>query len=73
MIYERNVHNKNICVCFLLFRCATSQTMYYTGKRCDQMNLNRGIVGALVVGAAGTVVLTLAILTVIKRAQSNTF
>ncbi|XP_026196444.1 meprin A, alpha (PABA peptide hydrolase), tandem duplicate 2 [Anabas testudineus] len=54
-------------------RCATSQTMYYTGKRCDQMNLNRGIVGALVGGAAGTVVLTLAILTVIKRAQSNTF
>ncbi|KAI4801939.1 hypothetical protein KUCAC02_019807 [Chaenocephalus aceratus] len=50
-------------------RCATSQTTYYTGKRCEKTNINRGILGALIGGAAGTVVLTLAIFTVIRRAQ----
>ncbi|XP_034554759.1 meprin A subunit alpha [Notolabrus celidotus] len=50
-------------------RCASTQTTYYTGKSCEKMNLERSILGALVGGAAGTVVLTLAIYTVIKRAQ----
>ncbi|KAL7389072.1 hypothetical protein ABVT39_026001 [Epinephelus coioides] len=50
-------------------RCASSQTTYYTGKRCEELNIDRGILGALIGGAAGTVVLTLAIFTVIKRAQ----
>ncbi|XP_029281270.1 meprin A subunit alpha [Cottoperca gobio] len=50
-------------------RCATSQTTYYTGKRCEELNMDRGILGALIGGAAGTVVLTLAIFTVIRRAQ----
>lgn len=71
--YEISVHNRNKCVLLFPFRCATSQTTYYTGKRCDQMNINRSILGALVGGAAGTVVLTLAIWTVIRRAQWNTF
>uniref|UniRef100_A0A8C4GW09 Meprin A subunit n=1 Tax=Dicentrarchus labrax TaxID=13489 RepID=A0A8C4GW09_DICLA len=50
-------------------RCASSQTTYYTGKRCEELNINRSILGALVGGTAGTVVLTLAIFTVIRRAQ----
>ncbi|XP_010793563.1 meprin A subunit alpha-like [Notothenia coriiceps] len=50
-------------------RCASSQTTYYTGKRCEKTNIDRGILGALIGGAAGTVVLTLAIFTVIRRAQ----
>ncbi|KAL3052901.1 hypothetical protein OYC64_005427 [Pagothenia borchgrevinki] len=50
-------------------RCASSQTTYYTGKRCEKTNIHRGILGALIGGAAGIVVLTLAIFTVIRRAQ----
>ncbi|KAK2856562.1 hypothetical protein Q5P01_005297 [Channa striata] len=52
-------------------RCATSQTTFYTGKRCEEKNVDTGILGALVGGAAGIVLLTLAILTIIRRAQSN--
>lgn len=60
-----------MCVCayLLFFRCATTQTTFYTGKRCEDPNMDRNILGALIGGAAGTVVLTLAILTVIRRAQ----
>lgn len=60
-----------MCVCayLLLFRCATTQTTYYSGKRCKDLNMDRSILGALIGGAAGMVVLTLAILTVIRRAQ----
>ncbi|KAK9531125.1 hypothetical protein VZT92_010569 [Zoarces viviparus] len=50
-------------------RCASTQTTYYAGKRCEELNIDRGIVGALIGGAAGTVILTLAIFTVIWRAQ----
>lgn len=55
--------------CLLLFRCASSQATYYTGKRCEKANMSRGILGALIGGTAGTVILTLAIFTVIRRAQ----
>uniref|UniRef100_A0A3Q3KEK9 Meprin A subunit n=1 Tax=Monopterus albus TaxID=43700 RepID=A0A3Q3KEK9_MONAL len=50
-------------------RCATSQATYYSGKRCEELSVNRSILGALIGGTAGTVVLTLTILTVIRRAQ----
>ncbi|XP_058469934.1 meprin A subunit alpha [Solea solea] len=50
-------------------RCAASQTTYYTGEKCQESNVNSGILGALIGGAAGTVILTLAIFTVIRRAQ----
>ncbi|XP_054474637.1 meprin A subunit alpha [Anoplopoma fimbria] len=50
-------------------RCASTQTTYYAGKRCEELNMDRGIVGALIGGAAGTVILTLAIFTVIRRSQ----
>ncbi|XP_035474042.1 meprin A subunit alpha [Scophthalmus maximus] len=50
-------------------RCATSQTTYYTGKRCEEVNTDSSILGALIGGAAGTVVLTGAIFTVVRRAQ----
>lgn len=53
----------------LLFRCASSQATYYTGKSCEKVNMNRGILGALIGGTVGTVVLTLAIFTVIRRVQ----
>ncbi|GAA6233893.1 meprin A subunit alpha-like [Lates japonicus] len=50
-------------------RCVTSQTTYYTGKRCEELNMDGGILGALIGGAVGVVVLTLAIFTIIRRAQ----
>ncbi|XP_078131550.1 meprin A subunit alpha [Sander vitreus] len=50
-------------------RCASRQATYYAGKRCEQLNIDQGILGALIGGAAGIVVLTLAIFTVIRRAQ----
>ncbi|KAK2890444.1 meprin A subunit alpha isoform X1 [Channa argus] len=54
-------------------RCATSQTTYYTGKTCEETKIDSIILGALIGGTAGTVLLTLAILTFIRRAQLNTF
>ncbi|KAK5624136.1 hypothetical protein CRENBAI_010933 [Crenichthys baileyi] len=54
-------------------RCATTQTTFYTGPRCEEVKIVRGILGALVGGAAGTVVLTLAIFTVIRKAHTNPF
>ncbi|XP_022068213.2 meprin A subunit alpha [Acanthochromis polyacanthus] len=50
-------------------RCATSQATYYTGPRCEELKTDRSIVGALVGGAAGFIVLALAIFTVIRRGQ----
>ncbi|KAA8583428.1 hypothetical protein FQN60_015974 [Etheostoma spectabile] len=50
-------------------RCASSQAIYYSDKRCEKVNIDPGILGALIGGAAGIVVLTLAIYTVIRRAQ----
>uniref|UniRef100_A0A673BL85 Meprin A subunit n=1 Tax=Sphaeramia orbicularis TaxID=375764 RepID=A0A673BL85_9TELE len=50
-------------------RCASSQASYYTGARCEIMNFDRSILGALVGGVAGTVILTVAIFTVVRQAQ----
>nr|XP_046228187.1 meprin A subunit alpha [Scatophagus argus] len=50
-------------------RCVTSQTTYYTGKTCEKMNIDRSILGVLIGGAVGFIVLTLAIYTIIRRAQ----
>ncbi|XP_041660577.1 meprin A subunit alpha [Cheilinus undulatus] len=50
-------------------RCASTQTTYYTGKSCEEVNIHGNILGALIGGVAGTVLLTLAIFTVIRRAQ----
>ncbi|XP_070704958.1 meprin A subunit alpha [Pempheris klunzingeri] len=50
-------------------RCASSQTTYYTGKMCEELNLEGGILGALIGGAAGILVLTMAVFTIIRKAQ----
>lgn len=50
-------------------RCAWTQTTFYTGRRCETVNMHRGILGALVGGVAGTIILTAAIFTVVRRAQ----
>uniref|UniRef100_A0A3P8VSN6 Meprin A subunit n=1 Tax=Cynoglossus semilaevis TaxID=244447 RepID=A0A3P8VSN6_CYNSE len=51
--------------------CATTQTTYYSGKTCEELKTDKGILGALIGGAATTVVLTLAVLIVIKRVNHN--
>lgn len=48
-------------------RCATSQATYYAGRRCEDLKIDRSILGALVGGAAGFILLALAIFTVIRR------
>uniref|UniRef100_A0A672F3W1 Meprin A subunit n=1 Tax=Salarias fasciatus TaxID=181472 RepID=A0A672F3W1_SALFA len=50
-------------------RCATSQATFYAGPRCEIQMIDRSVLGALVGGAVGMVVLTLAIFSVIRRAQ----
>ncbi|KAF7231433.1 meprin A subunit alpha isoform X2 [Nothobranchius furzeri] len=54
-------------------RCETSQAAFSVGSRCEVMHADRGILGALIGGAAGAVVLTLVIFAVIKKTQTNTF
>lgn len=56
-----------MCLCPLLFRCASSKTSYYTGERCQHAHMDGNIVGVLVGGAVGSVVLTLAIISVIRK------
>lgn len=53
----------------VFFRCASTQTTIYTGKRCEEVSVHIGVVGALIAGAAGTVILTLAIFTVLRGAR----
>lgn len=48
-------------------RCATSQASYYAGRRCEDLQVDRSILGALIGGAAGFILLALAIFTVIRR------
>ncbi|XP_071399910.1 meprin A subunit alpha [Centroberyx affinis] len=48
-------------------RCASGQATYYAGKRCEKQHVDGGILGVLIGGTAGTVVLTLAIFSVIRR------
>ncbi|XP_072306422.1 meprin A subunit alpha [Eucyclogobius newberryi] len=48
-------------------RCASTQSTFYTGDRCERLNIHRGILGALIGGVAGTIILTAAIFTVVRR------
>ncbi|CAN9507582.1 unnamed protein product [Ophioblennius macclurei] len=50
-------------------RCATTQATYYSGKRCESQKIDGSILGALIGGVMGTIILTLAIFSVVRRAQ----
>ncbi|CAI5683051.1 meprin A subunit alpha [Oreochromis niloticus] len=50
-------------------RCATSQATYYSGKMCEKLNVDRSFLAAVTGGITGTVVLTLAIVLVIRGPQ----
>ncbi|XP_024276222.1 meprin A subunit alpha [Oncorhynchus tshawytscha] len=54
-------HGKATC------RCATGQATYYAGETCEKQHIDGRILGVLIGGAAGTIVLTLAIFSVIRR------
>ncbi|XP_030577811.1 meprin A subunit alpha [Archocentrus centrarchus] len=48
-------------------RCTKSQASYFSGKTCEELNVDRSLVAALTVGITGSVVLILAILLIIRR------
>ncbi|XP_046877388.1 meprin A subunit alpha [Hypomesus transpacificus] len=50
-------------------RCASGQASFYAGARCEQQHVDSTIVGLLVGGTLGTLLLALAILTVIRSAH----
>ncbi|KAF7663787.1 hypothetical protein LDENG_00200080 [Lucifuga dentata] len=50
-------------------RCASGQTTYYTGERCEKLHLYGSILGVLVGGVVGTAVLALAIFSVIRKSH----
>ncbi|KAL0967500.1 hypothetical protein UPYG_G00253040 [Umbra pygmaea] len=54
-------HGKATC------RCASGQATYYAGKICEKQHIDGSILGILIGGAAGTIVLSLAIFLVIRR------
>ncbi|KAM6964982.1 meprin A subunit alpha [Aplochiton taeniatus] len=47
--------------------CPSGQATYYAGARCEQQHIYGSILGVLIGGAVGMVILTLAILLVIRR------
>ncbi|XP_076026986.1 meprin A subunit alpha [Genypterus blacodes] len=55
------VDGQNIC------RCASSSTSYYTGERCQHAHMNGNIVAVLVGGAVGSVAVTLAFISIIRK------
>ncbi|XP_056873464.1 meprin A subunit alpha [Takifugu flavidus] len=50
-------------------RCVSSQTSYFTGKKCENLNTGRSVQEALIAGVVGIIFLTLVIFIIIKRAQ----
>ncbi|XP_056150452.1 meprin A subunit alpha [Lampris incognitus] len=48
-------------------RCTSGQAQYFTGQRCENQHIDSGIIGILIGGMAGTIVLTMAIVSFIRR------
>ncbi|XP_072494153.1 meprin A subunit alpha [Notamacropus eugenii] len=66
--------NEGICVNvkgMASCRCASGHAFFYTGERCQAMQVHGSLLGMMIGGAAGTIVLTIAIIsTLSKRAPS---
>ncbi|XP_010880598.2 meprin A subunit alpha [Esox lucius] len=64
-------HNSGVCVLEkqgkATCRCISGQATYYAGELCEKQHIDGTILGILSGGAAGTIVLTLAIFSVIRR------
>ncbi|XP_019376535.1 PREDICTED: meprin A subunit alpha [Gavialis gangeticus] len=56
-----NVKGKASC------RCPSGQAFFYTGERCQTAQVHGNIVGMMIGGAAGTIVLTIVIISMITR------
>uniref|UniRef100_A0A667YCP9 Meprin A subunit n=1 Tax=Myripristis murdjan TaxID=586833 RepID=A0A667YCP9_9TELE len=50
-------------------RCVSGQATYFAGEHCEKQHMDGGILGVLIGGISGTIVLTLAIISVIRRPQ----
>ncbi|KAM3861017.1 meprin A subunit alpha [Diretmus argenteus] len=48
-------------------RCVSGQATHYAGERCEKQHIDGGVLGVLIGGAVGTIVLTLAIFSIIRR------
>ncbi|KAM4695349.1 meprin A subunit alpha [Discoglossus pictus] len=48
-------------------RCASSQAYFYTGEQCESAQVHANVIGVLIGGAAGTIVLTIAVLAIMTR------
>nr|XP_033793456.1 meprin A subunit alpha [Geotrypetes seraphini] len=56
-----NVNGRPIC------RCVSGQAFLYTGAKCESAQVHGSILGMMIGGIAGTIVLTLAIFTILAR------
>ncbi|XP_064196363.1 meprin A subunit alpha [Anguilla rostrata] len=54
-------------------RCATSRATFYVGEMCESQRIEGNVLGVLIGGAAGTVALTVAIIAVIRRRNTEGF
>uniref|UniRef100_K7E2H9 Meprin A subunit n=1 Tax=Monodelphis domestica TaxID=13616 RepID=K7E2H9_MONDO len=62
--------NEGICVNvkgMASCRCASSHAFYYTGERCQAMQVHGSILGMMIGGIAGTIVLTIAIISIMSK------
>uniref|UniRef100_A0A8C5MAB5 Meprin A subunit n=1 Tax=Leptobrachium leishanense TaxID=445787 RepID=A0A8C5MAB5_9ANUR len=50
-------------------RCSSSQAFYYSGHQCEAIQMHAHIIGMLIGGVAGVIVLTVAVLAVISKAE----
>ncbi|XP_075056912.1 meprin A subunit alpha [Mixophyes fleayi] len=48
-------------------RCASTQTYIYTGEQCETAQLHGNVLGMIIGGVAGTIVLTIAVLSVMSK------
>ncbi|XP_074046094.1 meprin A subunit alpha [Macrotis lagotis] len=66
--------NEGICVNvkgMASCRCASGHGFFYTGERCQAMQVHGSILGMMIGGAAGTIVLTIAIISMLSKRMAS--
>ncbi|XP_068922087.1 meprin A subunit alpha [Petaurus breviceps papuanus] len=65
--------NEGICVNvkgMASCRCASGHAFFYTGERCQAMQVHGSLLGMMIGGAAGTIVLTIVIISMLSKRAS---
>ncbi|XP_066561506.1 meprin A subunit alpha isoform X1 [Amia ocellicauda] len=68
--HPNHCHNGGICVTRngkATCRCASGQTSFFTGDRCEKEQIDGKVVGMLIGGAAGTITLTITIIAIMLK------